>query len=79
MKKADWVGRYVRLREPMVTNHGAMFERGEVMLVNRNFGGLHLEAVRACPECRRRYRHAIRKVCEHRVELLPADYRPEDS
>jgi hypothetical protein len=75
--KRDWEGRYVRLKRKMETKGGDVFEAGEVMRVDRNYGGLHLSAVRHCSECKKRYRGHLRKVQERDVMLLPEDYRPE--
>jgi hypothetical protein len=76
--KRDWIGRYVRLLYQMETRGGSIFEEGEVMKVNDNHGGLTLEAVRACPHCRRLYRHQIRKVSMANVILLPMNYQPPE-
>lgn len=76
--KRDWEGRHVRLRRTLETKGGEIFEPGEIMLVRRNHGGLHLSAVRECAECRRRHRGYIHGVSEHDVTLLPEDYRPDE-
>lgn len=74
--KRDWIGRYVRLRQDHETNGGAIFEAGTVMHVEGYYRGLSLDAVRACPQCRLKYRHYITRVACADVELLPADFVP---
>jgi hypothetical protein len=76
--KRDWIGRYVRLLCRLEARGGQIFEEGEVMRVEDNHGGLTLEAVRACPYCRRLYRHRIRKVSMGAVILLPMNYQPPE-
>ena len=75
MLKRDWEGRYVRLRRKMTTKGGHTFEKGEVMLVDRNYGGLHLSSVIRCAHCARRHNYQIIKVPEGDVVLLPEDYK----
>lgn len=74
--KRDWEGRHVRLKRALETKGGAMFDLGDVMLVHRNFSGLELEAVKACSECRLKYRHCVKNVSEFDVTLLPEDFEP---
>jgi hypothetical protein len=74
--KRDWAGRYVRLKHEHVTNGGVIFGPGEVMLVTRNYGGLHLKTTKKCGECSRRFRVSIKGVRDCDVELLPEDYQP---
>ena len=74
--KRDWEGRHVRLVHDHTTKGGSIFPKGEIMLVERNFGGLHLAAVHACSTCRLRYRHRIKDVDERDVVLLSEDYVP---
>jgi hypothetical protein len=76
--KRDWEGRYVRLKRKMETKGGDVFEAGEVMRVDRNYGGLHLSVVRHCSVCKKRHRGRINRVSEDDVRLLPEDYRPEE-
>lgn len=70
--KRDWVGRRVRLLRQVVTKGGVIFEAGEVMVVTRSFGGLHLEAVALCRHCGRGRRESVKGIHENAVELLPA-------
>ena len=77
-RKSDWEGRYVRLKFDTATNGGAIFKAGDVMLVERNYGGLHLKATRNCKECGQQFRAWIIKVAEREVELLPKDYIPSE-
>lgn len=77
--KRDWEGRYVRLKHGTQTNGGAMFSAGEVLRVDRNYGGLWLSTVRLCSECKQRRRDKINRVQERDVELLPEDYVPEEN
>ena len=76
MLKRDWENRYVRLKRDAQTNGGTHFKAGEVMLVDKNFGGLVLKATTHCPCCERHFTHAIRRVDERDVELLPVDFIP---
>jgi hypothetical protein len=69
-RKSDWVGRKVRLRRQVETRGGTIFPAGEVMVVDRNYGGLHLTAVQACPNCSLMFRHQVKGVSEHDVDLL---------
>ncbi len=71
--KGDWEGRHVRLNHEIKNGH-TIFPAGEIMKVTRNYGGLHLEAVHACDNCRLRHRHSINRVRESTVTLLPPDY-----
>lgn len=75
--KRDWEGRYVRLKKQMTTGLGDIFLEGEVMKVERNYGGLHLVKVVNCRECKRLYRGKINDVSENAVELLSRSYKPE--
>lgn len=74
--KRDWNGRYIKLLRKIETDGGVIFLAGEVMLVTRNFGGLHLNTVHQCSKCERGFRLGIRKVPESWVTLLPKDYSP---
>ena len=74
--KRDWEGRYVQLRTELRTKGGTIFERGEIMLVTRNHGGLHLDATIRCQHCSRRSNYKIKEVHEAEVELLPPEYTP---
>lgn len=67
----------MRLKKQMTTGAGDTFLVGEVMKVDRNYGGLRLNAITNCRECKRRYRVSIHDVSENSVELLPRDYKPE--
>ena len=71
--KRDWVHRRVRLLRKLETKGGVIFEKDEVMVVHRNFGGLELTTLTRCPKCERGHRHYIRKVHERDVELLPEE------
>lgn len=77
MLKRDWEGRYVRLLRQVETRAGDIFEPGEILRVTRNYGGLHLMAVKICRDCKRKSRGYIKGVPERDVILLPADYKPE--
>jgi hypothetical protein len=73
---ATLVGRHVRLRRRMETQGGLMFEEGEVLLITRLFGGLHLQTVKHCMACSRGRRLSITRVSPRSVELLPEGYTP---
>lgn len=75
--KRDWVGRYVRTKREIETRGGTIFDAGEVFVVTRNFGGLHLEAVIQCEHCHRRSRRFVKGIPERDVVLLAPDYKPE--
>lgn len=77
-RKSDWNGRYVMLKFDIETNGGAIFKAGDIMLVERNHGGLHLMATRNCKECGQQHRLRIIKVAERDVDLLPSGYVPEN-
>jgi hypothetical protein len=68
--KRDWVGLNVRLLAEVETKGGAIFPIGTIMEVTRNFGGLHLTAVRACKECRLAFRHRVSGVSESKVLII---------
>jgi len=70
-RKADWVGRLVRLRRPVETNGGRIFPKGEVLLVGKSYGGLGLAKTWICPCCKMGEHFGVDKVPEHDVDLLP--------
>lgn len=74
--KRDWIGRYVKLLYPMRTAGGTEFERGDIMRVTENRGGLNLDSAVQCPLCQRRARAYIKGVSENAVLLLPESYQP---
>lgn len=79
MLKRDWIGRYVRLYQDVVTKGGTIFAKGEVLLVTQNRGGLTLEGIRICPTCESRYRRrVVSRVSEGSVILLAPDFAPDD-
>lgn len=71
-RKCDWEGRKVRLKHDHQNRGGTIFRAGTVMLVTRNFGGLHLVEANVCPHCGRSDGQ-IKGLCERDVELLPND------
>jgi hypothetical protein len=79
MLKRDWVDRHVRLKRQIENKGGTIFKEGEVMRVTRNFGGLHLEAVHGCDECRRKYRLQVKGISERDVVLLPENFKPKEN
>lgn len=72
--KSEWVGRRVRLLQTSTNVAGFVFPQGTVMEVTRNFGGVWLESLFLCGSCSTGRKHAISKIPESRVELLPRDY-----
>jgi hypothetical protein len=76
--KRDWEGRYVQLIRQLETIGGDIFAAGEVMYVDKDYGGLHLSTVHECSECKRHFRTSIDRVSEDAVKLLPEDYVPEE-
>ena len=76
--KRDWEGRYVRLKGEHRNKGGGIFHAGEIMLVERNHGGLHLARRKQCPRCKEHYLSRLNRVQERDVELLPEDYIPEE-
>jgi len=75
-RKCDWVDRLVRLEKRIATKGGDVFERGTVMRVTRNHGGLHLEDTRHCFQCDRGRRREVKGVQEGNVYLLSKDSTP---
>ncbi len=72
-RKRDWEGREVETLVELETKAGAIFPVGTRMRVTRNFGGLWLEAITACEQCKLKYRHRIKQVHEMDVRLLPLE------
>lgn len=71
--KRDWIGRYVRLRQPLRTRGGTVFATGEVLLVIDYYRGLELRT--PGPDAAGSWRW-ITRVDLAKVELLPVDYQP---
>lgn len=74
--KSQWKGRYVRLKREIERKDGVFFAKGEVMLVDHNYAGLHLWRIYACPRCGAKERQHISGIPEASVELLPLGYQP---
>lgn len=74
--KRDWAGRYVRIRRRFNTWNGKVFETGEIVKVDRNYGGLHVRRQRRCVVCQAATIDAA-VVPESYVELLPVEYQPQ--
>lgn len=75
--KGEWAGRYVRLlRTTSGGYNNNIFDKGEILKVDRNYKGVHLEGVHECKACNRGYKVSI-IVPESYVELMPEDYKPE--
>lgn len=75
-RKADWVGRKVRLLRKIETNGGSIFPAGTVMIVHRNYGGLQLKMEpQECGHCGLGFRYrSVSKVSESSVEVLEEDF-----
>ena len=68
--KRDWEGRSVKLLREITTNGGRIFGAGTIMLVERNYNGLHLAKREVCQHCGCGHEHKVNRVSESSVELL---------
>lgn len=75
--KREWVGRYVRLKHVTRNGAGTIFEKGEVLRVDRTYrGSMTVETIKKCEHCKRRTFTSI-KLGTNSLEVLPIDYDPE--
>ena len=77
MLKREWYGRYVKLNVDIESKGGTIFRTGEIMIVTRNFNGLHLEKAVKCKECTSHHRERMRGILEYHVTLMPEGYLPD--
>lgn len=75
--KRDWIGRFVRLKQPLTNGAGVMFPENLIMKVTQNRGGLTLMMLDDCEHCGLSFQRIIAAVPEWKVELLPKDFRPK--
>lgn len=76
--KEAWVGAMVRLTRDIENRGGAIFPKGLLLKGLRNYGGLNLEYVGSCHDCRLRHRHIIKGVSENSVEIVSIVSRTEE-
>lgn len=75
--KREWKGRYVRLLSEIQNRGGDVFDSGAIMVVEKNYGGLHLRGTIECKCCGGTIKRYLRRVDENSVELLPKGFVPE--
>jgi hypothetical protein len=67
----------VRLKRELTNGAGGIFPAGALMVVTRNFGGLNLSRIEACPKCHSVGWQEVHRVSEEKVDLLPEGFEPE--